>query len=68
MTTTEERPASRVRPELRLFRGPLSFAQAIEQVIARDLAGDDVWQLTIAGRMEAAATLHELTGGKGRGR
>ena len=68
MTTTEERPTTRVKPELRLVRAPLTTSQAIEQVIARDMAGDPDWQLTGAARHWLSTVMHQLAGGEGRGR
>jgi hypothetical protein len=68
MTTTEERPTTRVKPELRLVRTPLTAAQAIGEVIARDMAGDPDWQLTNSGRQWLATVMQQLAVGEGRGR
>ncbi len=68
MTVTNERPTTRVKPALRLYRQPLTAAQAMEQVIARDMAGDPDWQLTNSGREWLSTVMHQLATGEGRGR
>ena len=68
MNAAGERQAPCTQVDCRSGRRPLTVVQTIEQVIARDLAGDPDWQLTSAARQWLSVVMHQLTPGEGRGR
>ena len=68
MSTVDEHPSPRVKPELKLYRPALSQSEAMKQVLAEDMAGNPKWQLTVAARQWFTEAMQQLAVGEGRGR